>query len=74
LLLKEDIKEAVEYRPQMLIIGTGACGLMKVDEEIKNELKSLGIGCIIKKTSEAVKEFNKIGKEKKVVGVFHLTC
>jgi len=73
-LLEEDIREIIEYMPQILVIGTGAYGLMKVDDKAKDKLKSLGINCIIKKTSEAVKEFNKISKDKKVIGAFHLTC
>ena len=75
LLLVEDIQEIIKFKPKVLIIGTGSRGLMKVDEETKNRLESLGIGCIIKKTSEAVEEYNKISKEEElVVGAFHLTC
>ena len=74
LLLEEDIQEIIEYKPQILVIGIGAYGLMKVDEKTKNKLKSLGIDCIIKKTSEAVKEYNKISGKKKVVCALHLTC
>ncbi|MGM0367755.1 MAG: Mth938-like domain-containing protein [Actinomycetota bacterium] len=73
LLLEEDLKDVLEYRPDTLIIGTGANGLIKVDESLIEHLESLGIKYIIKNTKQAVKEFNK-SKSNKVVGVFHLTC
>jgi hypothetical protein len=78
----KDIKRAIEQNPQVIIIGTGASGLMEVSEEIKNELESMGIELIIDNTEEAVKTFNIIceksaeeeGKQKKIIGLFHLTC
>jgi len=74
LLTEDDIAEILDYKPEVLIIGTGASGLMKVDDRVKDKLKSLGIEFIIKKTSEAVTEYNRIYKDKKVVCVLHLTC
>lgn len=74
LLIEEDIKEILDYKPELLIIGTGAYGLMKVDDSLKRKLKELGIEFIINKTSEAVNEYNKIYKDKKVVAALYLTC
>lgn len=56
LLTKTDITEIIDYKPEMLIIGTGASGLMKVDDKLKDKLKALGIEFVIKKTAEAVRE------------------
>ena len=70
LLVEDDIAEIIDYRPEVLIIGTGSRGLMKVDDNIKN----LGIELIIKKTAEAVTEYNRVYKDKKVVATLHLTC
>jgi hypothetical protein len=74
LLTKEDIKEIIEYEPEILIIGTGSMGLMKVDESLIKELKSLGIKPVIKKTADAVIEYNRIYKDKEAVAALHLTC
>ena len=74
LLVEDDITEIIDYKPVLLIIGTGAYGLMKVDDKLKEKLKALGIEFVIKKTSEAVNEYNRIYKDKKVVCVLHLTC
>ena len=74
LLAEDDIVETIDYKPEVLIIGTGASGLMKVDDRVKDKLKVLGAEFIIKKTSEAVMEYNGIYKDKKVVCALHLTC
>ncbi len=73
-LTEDDIIEVIDYKPEVLIIGTGASGLMKVDDNLKEKLKSLGIKTIINKTTEAVEEYNRIYKDKKVVAALHLTC
>jgi len=74
LLTEFDITEIIDYKPEVLIIGTGASSLMKVDDKLKEKLESLGIELIIKKTAEAVGEYNRIYKLKKVVAALHLTC
>jgi len=75
MLIEDDIKEIIDYKPEVLIIGTGAYGLMKVDDKLKEKLRSLRIKFIIKKTSEAIEEHNnRVYKDKKVVCALHLTC
>jgi len=78
----EDIKRALEQKPELIIIGTGAYGVAKITEMAKQEIEKQGVELIIDKTEEAVKTFNIIkehskeeqGKEKKIIGLFHLTC
>ena len=71
----EDLKEVLKRKPEILIIGTGYAGVMKVPREVINELEARGIKVIVKKTKEACEEFNKLVKEgKKVAAALHLTC
>lgn len=78
----EDVKRAVEQNPETIIIGTGESGVARVTEEAQKEIKSRGIELIIDLTEEATKTFNIIkeeskeeeGKQRKVIGLFHLTC
>jgi hypothetical protein len=78
----EDVERAIEQSPELIIIGTGESGLAKVTDKAKEEILSRGIGLIIDKTEEAVKTFNiqkgeseeEEGGQKKVIGLFHLTC
>ena len=69
----DDIREILETRPSLLIIGTGAYGLVKIDQEVKDLLRKSNIELIAKPTKEAREEYNRIKSEKVVAGL-HLTC
>ncbi len=69
-----DIEPVISSRPDLLIIGTGYYGVMKVDKEVEAELKKKGIEYRILRTPEAVELFKSLGKEKRVVAALHLTC
>ena len=74
-LYLEDIQDIISYRPEVLVVGTGAYGFMKVQREVEEKLKELGVHLIAEKTSRAAEIFNQLVEEgKKVCGAFHLTC
>ncbi|MCD6454849.1 MAG: Mth938-like domain-containing protein [Candidatus Aminicenantes bacterium] len=74
-LYVDDIADIIEYNPEVLVVGRGAYGFMKIDKEVEEKLKELGIELIAEKTARAVEKFNKfISEGKKVCGAFHLTC
>lgn len=71
----EDIERALEQKPDVLIIGTGAYGVAKLTEKAQKAIKEQAIELIIEKTNDAVKIFNDFQKrQKKIIGLFHLTC
>ena len=70
----EDLTDIIPSKLEILVIGTGFFGLMKVDPDISSELKSKEIILITNKTKEAVKKFNNLSTSKKTAGAFHLTC
>lgn len=70
----EDIKEVLEVKPEVLVVGTGASGLVEIPEETEKHIGSKEIKLIAQKTEEAYKIFNALSKSKKVIGAFHLTC
>ena len=74
LLQLEDLKEILAENPDILIIGTGAMGVMKVPAPLIKQLENQGIKLLLEKTGEAVKIFNTAGQGRKVIGAFHLTC
>lgn len=70
-----DIEDIINRLPQVIVFGTGYSGEMKILKETKEFIKSKGIKLIVKKTQEAVREYNDLEKNKvDVVGCFHLTC
>lgn len=78
----DDLKRAIDQNPEVIIIGTGESGVAKVAEKARGEIRAKGIELIIDITAEAIKTFNVIleeskeeeGEERKVIGLFHLTC
>ena len=77
----EDIKRAIEQNPEIVIIGTGESGIARVTEEAQKQIKFQGIKLITDITEQAIKIFNvltkkteKQGKQKRIIGLFHLTC
>lgn len=74
-VLQKDIKDILEHGVEIIIIGQGDPGLMKVDPSLKNYLKKQKIKLIEKPTKDAISEFNRLSKEGRKVGAgFHLTC
>ena len=73
-LCLEDIQEILRLKPEILIVGTGALGVLKVQPNVSQHLRDLGIELIVKNTKKAVQIFNSLISRKNVVGAFHLTC
>jgi len=73
----EDLRAIFELDnlPEVLVIGTGYSGLMRVPVSVVEELKSKGIEVIIERTTNAWKTFNRlVGEGRRVAAAFHLTC
>ncbi len=78
----EDVKRAVSQNPEVIVIGTGENGVARVTEEAQKFIREKEIELIIDKTEEATKTFNIIneeskeeeGEQRKIIGIFHLTC
>jgi len=73
-LTLEDIKEVLNENPEVLIVGTGASGLMKVLPEVKQSLDAQGIKLIAQPTSEACNIHSQLCHSQRVVAALHLTC
>jgi len=69
-----DIKEIAAARPEVLIIGTGAYGAVRVLPEVENLLSSEGIKLIALPTREACEKYNRLRDKHRVVAALHLTC
>lgn len=73
-LCLEDLQEICDENFDVLIVGTGYLGLMKVEKEIIHYAKSRGFELIIEKTKMAVAKYNALVNQKKAIAAFHLTC
>ena len=70
----EDLSEIVEESPEVLVLGTGDPGLLKVRPEADALLRSKGIELIAEPTKRACERYNELSKTKKVIAALHLTC
>jgi len=70
----EDLEEVLRVKPEILVVGTGYYGFMKVLPKTEKHLQAEGIRLIAEKTEEAYKIYNKLSESNRVTGAFHLTC
>ncbi|MFQ5957044.1 MAG: Mth938-like domain-containing protein [Candidatus Brocadiales bacterium] len=74
-LQHEDILDILQAAPQILIVGTGQDGRMKVDAQLKALLAQKGIELFAAITPEACRLHNDLLEgNKTVVTALHLTC
>ncbi len=63
----------IENNPDVVIIGTGVFGGLKVEERIKEKIGK-NAELIIMKTSHAAEKYNELTKNKRVNILLHSTC
>lgn len=74
-----DIIPLLEAKPDVLIVGTGAFGMMKIDPSLSRQISEAAKGTTIPiigmRTAKARDEYHQqIKSGKKVCACFHLTC
>jgi hypothetical protein len=72
-----DLADVIQAKPQILVVGAGAYGAMKVSKDAVSYLESKGIEVRVEETDRAVELFNELQKDKKdkvVIAALHLTC
>jgi len=70
---KNELIDILMKEPDIVIVGTGMAGNMKVDPAAEVYARLQGVELISKTTREAIQEFNKLSRRKKVVAVMHVT-
>lgn len=74
-LSMDDFSEIIDSKPEIVIIGTGASGVMPVPDEIKEFIEKKGIKLMIEKTKKACETYNNLLKQNKNIAAFlHNTC
>ena len=70
----EDITEILTENPEVLIIGTGASGRMRLLPQVQPEVEAQNITLIVQPTNEACDMYNQLSPFQRVVAALHLTC
>ncbi len=73
-LCLKDIADIINEGLEVLIVGTGASGLMKVLPEVERSVKTQGIKLIVEATDKACHTYNHICHSQRVVAALHITC
>jgi len=71
---KSELMDILMKEPDVVIIGTGFAGNVKIDPDAEIFAKIEGIDLMTLPTPIAISEFNKLSKRKKTVAVLHITC
>ena len=71
---KADLDDVVKAKPEVLVVGTGYNGCLRVQKETIEFLESLGIELYAAPTMEACRKYNELAEIKNVVAALHLTC
>ena len=69
-----DIESVAAEKPEVLIVGTGKYGILKVLPQTREYIDSRGVELIVEQTEQACEIYNKISRDRKVVAALHLTC
>jgi len=71
----EDVQDALDTEPEILVIGTGQPGYMRIADSLKEHLAENNVKLIEEPTPKAVETFNRLFKEgRRVSGGFHVGC
>jgi hypothetical protein len=69
-----DIAQILDKKPEILVIGTGADGVMNVPAGVIASIEAKGIKVIVKRTGDACEDYNQLSPSKNVIAALHLTC
>ena len=72
---RDDVEDILEASPEVLVIGRGQPGLMKVSHDLRRFLEEQGVEVIEERTSRAVETFNRLyASGRRVAAGFHVGC
>jgi len=75
LISKKELDLLLADKPDVIVLGTGQEGCMKISPDSSELAKNRGIEIVESKTPDAIKKFNHLyASGRKVVGYMHVTC
>ncbi len=70
----DDLEDVLDHKPEVIVLGTGNPGMVRILPETEKLIKSKGIMLIAQPTKEACQTYNRICSSRKAVALLHLTC
>jgi hypothetical protein len=72
-LVLADLADVIEELPERLLVGTGAYGQMRPDQDALDELRQRGVEVEALPTDEAVRRYGELDP-RRTAAALHLTC
>jgi hypothetical protein len=69
-----DLDEVLGWRPDVLVVGSGAHGAMEIPDATRRAVADAGVELLVERTPEAVRRYNELRTQRRTAGAFHLTC
>ncbi len=69
-----DLTEVLEARIDVLVVGTGYFGRMRIDPPVETELARTGVELVAARTGEAIARFSALPEDRRAALALHLTC
>ena len=69
-----DIADVLTENPEVLVVGTGERGLVKVLPEVRQAVEARGIELITEATDGACHTYNQFCRSRRTVAALHITC
>lgn len=63
-----------EQAPEILVIGTGAYGMMRVTAEARKMAEAAGLQIYEAPTAKAIAYYERVYRQRRVAAAIHLTC
>jgi len=70
----EDLAAALAAAPEVLVVGTGMHGLLRIPDAVRRHLTERGVDLRAARTPEACAVYNEIAPHKRTIAALHLTC
>lgn len=70
-----DLANIIEAAPDIVCLGTGAVGMVTVEDETVAAFEAIGTEVVIERTGKVIEYFNRFSAEgRNVAAALHLTC
>jgi hypothetical protein len=75
ILSAEEITDLLDEEPEILIVGRGQSGMLKIGKDTAELLYTKNVKLVDSPTPEAIEGYNKLKNQgKKLAAIIHITC
>ena len=69
-----DLDEVLKAEPEVIILGRGMLGRLKIPEDVRSSINARGIELLMQRTERACRTYNELRGRQRVIAALHLSC